>query len=138
MLRRVPPSKLCGGAKDFSPWGSTLQTPEIPFPLLILLPSFSRLFVKLPAHRAGLPGNADIYYRAGFSPRLKGGASSRLARETRECTLAGKPSPSGRGLGAQYKRKSPSREARPFRAGSFTPLCCRRPGDCSNGEVLSS
>ena len=46
MLRRVPPSKLCGGAKDFSPWGSTLQTPEIPFPLLILLPPFSRLLMK--------------------------------------------------------------------------------------------
>ena len=62
-----------------------LETSGIAFLLLIPLSSFSRLFVKVLAHRAGLPGNTDIYYRAGFSPRLKGGASSRLARETREC-----------------------------------------------------
>ena len=30
-----------------------------------------------------------------------------------------KPRPSGRGQGAQYKRKLPYREASPFRAGSF-------------------
>ena len=30
-----------------------------------------------------------------------------------------KPRPLGRGQGAQYKRKLPSREASPFRAGSF-------------------
>jgi len=37
--------------------------------------------VKLPAHRAGLPGNEKYDYKVCFPPRLQGGASSRLARE---------------------------------------------------------
>ena len=41
--------------------------------------------MKLPAHRAGLPGNVDMITRSAFFPapayRQEGGVSSRLARE---------------------------------------------------------
>jgi hypothetical protein len=39
--------------------------------------------VKLPAHRAGLPGNVDMITGSAFLPVLQqeGGASSRLARD---------------------------------------------------------
>ena len=44
--------------------------------------------MKLPAHRAGLPGNVDMIIRSAFLPapayRQEGGASSRLARDLRQ------------------------------------------------------
>ena len=41
---------------------------------------------KLPAHRAGLPGNENMIKGSAFLPPLQqeGGASSRLAREEME------------------------------------------------------
>ena len=65
--------------------------------------------MKLPTHRAGLPGNVDMITGSAFLPAYlptagrQGGASSQLARET----WSGAPRAKARGPSTCFRERNP-------------------------------